>query len=393
MSDPVEPLSDVQTKADEWQRALDKVDALVADLISDQSSLSRKIEQLESVQPEPIKAISKADAQEHKHQIRNLEQERDQYHGINLELELSVHDLRSRIAARTADVEAARAAAPQAQLRPGGASGAGDAAAWLEPVILVLIDGSSAPFNEQLIRRGWEGGREAGERVRWEVEKDLREHDIELEAGDGNSSAAKQPSVLCLFWHNRKALLYNFKQSKVISNDGAWDSFLAGFNSVPTNHALDHGEASTCAAMALVISTIGRSSAVKRIYLAGVNLEELHETLPDLRPNKATLFHVDLVPKLVLVDHRETDDARETLLTSGWRVARFLRYFSSKHGLGGDLGWAIRPSTPILGPGDQNHDIGADENGYEEVYEPQKFQAEGGWTTVITRAAKSGARR
>jgi len=161
-------------------------------------------------------------------------------------------------------------------------------------------------------------------------------------------------------------------------NDGAWDSFLAGFNSVPTNHALDHGEASTCAAMALVISTIGRSNAVKRIYLAGVNLEELHETLPDLRPNKATLFHVDLVPKLVLrvvhsrsldsrpgseltssshssrrVDHRETDDARETLLTSGWRVARFLRYFSSHHGLGCDLGWAYRPSTPILGPGDQ----------------------------------------
>ncbi|GAA5929399.1 hypothetical protein JCM3775_002331 [Rhodotorula graminis] len=348
-----ESLSDVQAKADEWQCALDKVDALVADLISDQSALAHDIEQLEAVQPEPTSTPVKAATQEQERQIRDLEQERDQYHGINLELELSVHDLRSRIAALN----------------------------------------SSAPFNEQLVRRGWEGGREVGERVRWEVEKDLREHDIELEEGHDDTAAAKQPSVLCLFWHNRKALLYNFKQSKVSSNDGAWDSFLAGFNSVPTNHALDHGEASTCAAMALVISTLGRSSAVKRIYLAGVNLEELHETLPDLRPNKATLFHVDLVPKLVLVDHRETDDARETLLTSGWRVARFLRYFSSHHGLGGDLGWAYRPSTPILGPGDQNHDIGADENGFEDVYEPQKFQAQGGWTTVGERAGKAGARR
>ncbi|GAA5835503.1 hypothetical protein JCM9279_004562 [Rhodotorula babjevae] len=336
-----------------FSHALDQVDALVADLITEQSSLARDIEQLEAVQPEPSSALAKVGSQEEQRQVRDLEQEREQYHGINLELELSVHDLRSRIVARTADVEAAKAAAPQAQLCPPGASVADEAPTWLEPVILVLIDGSSAPFNEQLIRRGWEGGRDVGERVRWEVEKDLREHDIELEEGHSDSAAAKQPSVLCLFWHNRKALLYNFKQSKVISNDGAWDSFLAGFNSVPTNHALDHGEASTCAAMALVISTIGRSRAVKRIYLAGVNLEELHETLPDLRPNKATLFHVDLVPKLVLVDHRETDDARETLLTSGWRVARFLRYFSSHHGLGGDLGWAYRPSTPILGPGDQ----------------------------------------
>lgn len=55
-----------------------------------------------------------------------------------------MHDLRSRIAARTADVEAARAAAPQAQLRPPGASVANEAPTWLEPVILVLIDGCVA---------------------------------------------------------------------------------------------------------------------------------------------------------------------------------------------------------------------------------------------------------
>ena len=41
----------------------------------------------------------------------------------------------------------------------------------------------------------------------------------------------------------------------------------------------------------------------------------------------------------------------------------------------------------------RNHDIGADENGFEEVYEPQKFQAEGGWSTVSKRTGRPGARR
>lgn len=63
---------------------------------------------------------------------------------------------------------------------------------------------------------------------------------------------------------------------------------------------MNHGEASTCAVMMLVIMTLGLSPAVNRIYLAGLNLEDLHEELPDLRPNRATLFQVDIVPKLIL---------------------------------------------------------------------------------------------
>lgn len=56
-----------------------------------------------------------------------------------------------------------------------------------------------------------------GERVRWEVEKDLREHNIELEDEDEEIGAQKvEPAVLTYVWHNRKALVFNLQQHKVI---------------------------------------------------------------------------------------------------------------------------------------------------------------------------------
>ncbi|GAA6048932.1 hypothetical protein JCM3770_007125 [Rhodotorula araucariae] len=302
--------------------------------------------------------------------MQALEEEREQYHYINRELESTRKDLERRVEVRTADLERAKAAAPP---RPAVKEAV---QTRREPVILVLIDGSSAPFSEKFISRGWEGGAEAGAQVRWEVEKDLREHSIEID--EKNDVCAPQPAVLCFVWHNRKALVYNLKETRVISNDGEWDSFLAGFNSVSNNHAMDIGDARICVAMSRLISTVGDASATKRIYLAGIYLEELLDSLPDLRPE----LHVEIVPKLVLIDHRETDDARDALLLSGWRVARFLRFFSSSRGLGGDLGWAYRPPSPILGPDDGNHDPGTDEQGYEEVYQVPTSQLGSGRSRV-----------
>lgn len=46
-------------------------------------------------------------------------------------------------------------------------------------------------------------------------------------------------------------------------------------------------------------------------------------------------------PRLVLINHRESEEERDRLLESGWRVTVFRRYFGSSNGLGGDVGWGL----------------------------------------------------
>lgn len=59
-----------------------------------------------------------------------------------------------------------------------------------------------------------------GQRVRWEVEKDLREHNIDLDDGDNDEPLDTQsdapPAILTFVWHNRKALVYNLQQNRII---------------------------------------------------------------------------------------------------------------------------------------------------------------------------------
>ncbi|KAG0666642.1 hypothetical protein C6P46_004308 [Rhodotorula mucilaginosa] len=245
------------------------------------------------------------------------------------------------------------------------------------PFILVLIDASNAPFNEEAIRQGEIGGRDMGERVRWEVEKDLREHNIELE--DEDEEPGVQPAVLTYVWHNRKALVFNLQQNKVIRSEDTWDRFLEGFMSNPSNQVMDTDSHPIDQFMARMIRTFGRCKSLKRIYLAGIHLETLYEACPEIRPQKADPFFIRVGPKMVLINHRETDDQREVLLSFGARVATFLRFFSSDNGLGADLGWAFRASTPPVGPGDQNHEEGDDDNGYGQVYEKRGFSGGGAW--------------
>lgn len=216
-----------------------------------------------------------------------------------------------------------------------------------------------------------------GERVRWEVKKDLREHNIELEDEDEEPGA--QPAVLTYVWHNRKALVFNLQQNKVIRSEDTWDRFLEGFMSNPSNQVMDTDSLPIDQFMARMIRTFGRCMSLKRIYLAGIHLEMQYKACPEIRPQKADPFFIRVGPKMVLINHRETDDLREVLLSFGARVATFLRFFSSGNGLGGDLGWASRAATTPVGPGDQNHEEGDDDNGYGQVYEKQGFSGGGAW--------------
>ncbi|GAA6057792.1 hypothetical protein JCM3770_001042 [Rhodotorula araucariae] len=205
--------------------------------------------------------------------------------GTNPELEYSGKDLERRVEVRTADLERAKAAAPP---RPAGKGGGG------EPVILVPIDGSSAPLSENLSARlgGWRRSGRA-------------EH---IKIDEKNDAYAPQPAVLRFVWHNRKALAYNLEDTRVISNDGVWDSSLAEFNSVSNNHPRRLGtraSASPWRASSRLLEVLPRPSTSTSPEIC---LVELRDALRDLRPDKATVLHVEIVPKLVLNHDPGTDE-------------------------------------------------------------------------------------
>ncbi|BGP30216.1 hypothetical protein JCM10296v2_001968 [Rhodotorula toruloides] len=257
------------------------------------------------------------------------------------------------------------------------------------PFILVLIDGSAAPFNGRHQAGNLRWNRHGESRSR-EVEKDLRDHNIELDEDDEEQVP---PVIMSIVWHNRSALVYNLKKNGVLRGvrvDDQWGSFLAGWTSLRNNQAIDVGEAPIDRFMANTIELYGQAPNLKRIFIAGIHLETLLYSCEKLKPGSGQFF-VRVAPKLVLVNHRETDDEREVLKGSGWRVAVFNRFFGSKNGLGTDLGWAFRPVAQPVGPGDQNHEEGDDENGFGQVYNTHAFDGSGAWDKAKRKGKRKAA--
>ncbi|GAA5996437.1 uncharacterized protein JCM10292_007607 [Rhodotorula paludigena] len=369
---------EVSRRACAWQGLLTAQDDFVARLLNDEVQELGEIEHLRAQIPPTPPPNPDLEVRMHAHayQLQELRREVADWTALVEETRQKVAEAHRMRDERQQAVDRLLASAPPRPSPPKSKAAPAQAG---PPFILILIDASTAPFNEGAIGNGYLGGADIGARVRWEVEKDLREHNIELDEGEDEPL---QPGVLCYVWHNKKALVYNLKQSRVLTRDDTWDMFMAGFSSIPNNQIMDCGEASIIDKMAAMIRTYGRFSNLKRIYLAGIHLESFLEAIPELRLQDRSSFHTHVAPKMVLIDHRETDDARDVLLTSSWRVARFLRFFSSCHGLGGDLGWALRAATPIVGPGDQNHEEGDDENGYEQVIETDAIKGAGSWVKV-----------
>ncbi|BGP38097.1 hypothetical protein JCM10449v2_002024 [Rhodotorula kratochvilovae] len=229
---------------------------------------AQQVKHAEQTQPRQLDTHAENRPQEIQQVVRVPREEHAEHHADDDDLESCAQDLARSAEDCSSAVEKAKAAAPRAPATSEEASGR------REPVIFVLIDGLDEP----------------------------------------EDPGAPERTVQCFFLHNREALVHNFEADNVLSDEGQTDSFLAGFVSVANNHAMDIGDASACASISRIITTVGRSPATKCIYLAAINFGEL-------------------------IDHREADDVREALLTSGWRVTRFRRLFSSSYGLGGDLGW------------------------------------------------------
>ncbi|GAA5876522.1 hypothetical protein JCM8547_009414 [Rhodosporidiobolus lusitaniae] len=208
------------------------------------------------------------------------------------------------------------------------------------PINLIVFDAATAVWDYGAVQRGKGGGRDM-------------EHDIKLE-GD----SALKPGDLTLLsfaFLDKKALLGWRLTASFRSDDRTWEDFIAGFMDLPQNHIIDTNGVDVNSLIGDAILCMGAAREVKRIYIAGLNVDNLRSAVPQL--NKSTsAFYTTVGPKIVLINHRESEDEYEALSASGWRVTEWPRYFSSNIGLGGDQGWRFRPASPVVGPGDQNPD-------------------------------------
>ncbi|GAA6001095.1 hypothetical protein JCM10207_007410 [Rhodosporidiobolus poonsookiae] len=387
----------------EWKDNLwQNTDDFVASLLQDQLDLADQIEQIPSVPPpRPVmkrKAIVRLSSSEriaHEKRVeqldaqaREIEEELAKWKTTNGQLKAKEAQEIDELSLKEEQVRRAESTAPPRAPKP--------VTLGTQPHIVVLIDASSAPFGEAMIQQGFGGGQDAGHRLRWEIEKDSREHDIALEDGESDQTGV---GIVGIIFQHKAALVENLQKNGVIKQAKTWDDFLVGFTEVGINHVMDVGTLgaqdpmASLNHMASVIRNVGRLPAVKQLYLAGVGVDNLREACPELKPSQSA-FYTDVGRKIVLINAREQDDDRELLAASGWRVTVFRRYFSSQYGLGYDLGWRFRPMTPPVGPGDQNHEDGDDENGFAQVIDKGGFKhnknEDGGWVRANKGKHKVG---
>ncbi|GAA5951866.1 hypothetical protein JCM8115_005261 [Rhodotorula mucilaginosa] len=137
---------------------------------------------------------------------------------------------------------------------------------------VVFINGANAPFADELIRRGKEGGREAS--------KTLRENLV-----------AQNPDhvVLVHLWYDRRLLMQSLQHGRIISAPSTWNSFIWGFCREP------------------LAAAANSSNTIERVVFAGMHpsagvfdslltLEDANETLP-------ATYTQGILPHVEIIDH------------------------------------------------------------------------------------------
>ncbi|GAA5835508.1 hypothetical protein JCM9279_004564 [Rhodotorula babjevae] len=308
-----------------WQALCSSQDSFVARLLDECETLQAEVDQLK---PPSLEQADQSQGRAEE-ELRKSEQERRRlaleeqvgsFTAVNEELAREAEDRRRLIEARSsylASPSAPSLAAPPSARAAPPLSYAGP------PFILCLINGSSVVFNQGPLSQGHTGGKDVAARLLWEIEKDLSAHHFSLSGGDKPA----RPAVLTLFFHNKVELVRELLRNKVISSASTWDDFCVGFSSEVNNQVVDiagHAEAD----IASLLLALGYAPNLEHIYIIGAQLDRLYETCPALLPSDVALF-VEVGPKIVLVNASETEDERDVLSTSGWRVATFPRFFGT----------------------------------------------------------------
>ncbi|KPV76031.1 uncharacterized protein RHOBADRAFT_53031 [Rhodotorula graminis WP1] len=165
------------------------------------------------------------------------------------------------------------------------------------PLVLVLINGTVAPFSDALIQKGTAGGREASSVLRGQIELDT-----------SSLSTEGDVKLLCFLYYDRLQVIPSLERSRVISNPSTWRNFVDGFSRVTGNFIIDVANSAPAEEhMAAVLSKVGFMTNVQQVYLAGVHPEhgvsDVVEQQPDATAQLGEAFLDQVMPKINLVRH------------------------------------------------------------------------------------------
>ncbi|KAL8278445.1 hypothetical protein RQP46_009135 [Phenoliferia psychrophenolica] len=345
-------MSFIQAEAEEWQHLIGQQDDFVARLLQQKQEWKEKglsTATTNSSNATPVGAGSEnlEALREYAEHLEKRIHEMDAVHSEQADriatLTTSQQSDQSRIESMQAALNAASRSQSQPQPQPEPQNSYHESPASTDaakkffgpPYLLVLIDGSSAPFADGLISQGKTGGLQAATQVRWEVEKDIRAFDVVLDV-DGEGS--KIPEVVAIIFYNKARLIDSLIKARVISSPHTWEEFALAFNSRELSQLIDCGDHPIEEKVAAFIKLFGPTPSLKRLYLVGVFPDALFVAAADLDPRGKEPLAQELKSKIVLVNHRETESDLIELKKYKWRVTTFARFFSPNGGLGGDWG-------------------------------------------------------
>ncbi|BGP60388.1 hypothetical protein NBRC10512v2_001696 [Rhodotorula toruloides] len=193
------------------------------------------------------------------------------------------------------------------------------------PFVLVLLDGTKAPFFRGALGQGFVGGKDVAVRLRWEIEKDLKEHPVHDEEGEGGHISALKPTVVAFVLVDPQVLLPRLQRQRVVSSADTFDAFIRGFQTFPEHNVVQTADG-VVGTLADLLLNFGHASNLKRVYLGGVGYARMCNTTPELGSSNIS-FYVDVGPKMVLINCSETLEEHEELHKSGWRVVDFKGLF------------------------------------------------------------------
>lgn len=129
----------------------------------------------------------------------------------------------------------------------------------------MLIDGSSAPFADNLVSQGRTGGEQVAKQVAWEVEKDLRAFEYYTEFEDDNDQGnfssftslilvrkltdpliyfSLGTEIIAFVFFNKAVLLQSLLKAGVFTSPATFDAFIHAFNDDPLRSMVDVGKSS-----------------------------------------------------------------------------------------------------------------------------------------------------
>ncbi|GAA6044612.1 hypothetical protein NBRC10513_004494 [Rhodotorula toruloides] len=149
------------------------------------------------------------------------------------------------------------------------------------PFILVILDGTKAPFFRGAFSQGFVGGNDVAVRLRWETEKDLKDHPLHNEEGGGSRTSDLKPTVVAFVLVDPQVLLPRLQRQRLVSSADTFDAFIRGFQTFPEHNVVQTADG-VVGTLADLLLNFGHASNLKRVYLGGVGYARMCNTTPEL---------------------------------------------------------------------------------------------------------------